>query len=191
MESDGTQDDGQPAISNLDEDHVLTRLQVGSSQDERVHAKDDGGSLSHGEIIQHDNPKDECSIFSCPFPWFQRVHAKVDESDGTPSKQKPTKFMLATKGKKVKRVTFKDPVVEYGQVKTEVPKVMKELPVYKIRSQSGCPLGLSHYQLWKLKRLSAGELEKRNMAWIPKRNSQAKKGAPASLAKPAGVKEDK
>ena len=54
--------------------------------------------------------------------------------NSTPSNQKPAELMLATKGKKVKRVTFKDPVVESGQVKLEVPKVMKELPVYKIRS---------------------------------------------------------
>ena len=112
-------------------------------------------------------------------------------SDPIPSNQKPAKMMLATKGKEVKRVAFKDPVIESGQVKREVPKAKKELPVHKVKSQPGYPFGLSHWQEWQVKRLRAEELEKLNMASVPKRSSQIKNGAPASVAKPAGVKEDK
>ena len=64
--------------------------------------------------------------------------------DLIPSNQKPAKMMLATKDKEVKQVTFKDPVIESGQVKPEVPKAKKELPVHKVKSQPGYPLGLSH-----------------------------------------------
>ena len=112
-------------------------------------------------------------------------------SDSTSNKQKPAEMMLATKGKEVKRVTFKEPVVKSGEAKPEVPKARKELPVHKVKSQPGYPLGLSHWQEWKVKRLRAEELEKLNMAWVPKRSPQIKNGAPASVAKPAGVKEDK
>ena len=70
--------------------------------------------------------------------------------DSAPSNQKPAEKMLATKGKEVKRVTFKDPVVESRQTKLKVPKVSRELPVHKARSQPGCPLGLSYWQKKKL-----------------------------------------
>ena len=121
----------------------------------------------------------------------KRDGRKDDVSDPTPSNQKPAESLLAAKGKEVKRLTFKDPVVEFGRAKREVPKAKKGLPVQKIKSQLRCPLGLSHWQEWQVKRLRAEELEKLNMAWVPKRSPQIKNGAPASVAKPAGIKEDK
>ena len=112
-------------------------------------------------------------------------------SDPTPDDKKPAGSTLATKGKEVKRVTFKDPIIESGQAKPEVPKVGKELLVHKTKSQPGCSLGLSHWQERKLKRLRAKELEKRNMAWVPKGSRQGENDVPAPIVKPAGVREDK
>jgi hypothetical protein len=101
-------------------------------------------------------------------------------SDSTPSNQKPAEKVLATKGKEAKRVTFKDPVVESRQTSLEVPKANKEFQVHETRSQPRRLLVSSRWQRWQLNRLRAGELEKRNMAWISKQNS----------AKLTGVKED-
>ena len=83
--------------------------------------------------------------------------------------------MLATKGKGVKRVTFKDPVVKSKQAKPEVPKAKKEPQVHKEKSQPGYPLGLSHWQEWQLKRLRAEELENMNMVWVPKKDLKSKR----------------
>jgi len=84
-------------------------------------------------------------------------------SDPTPNDKKPAEPMLAAKDKKVKQVKFKDPIVKFGQAKPEMPKVRKNLPVHKPKSQPGRPLGLPYSQQKKLKRLRAKELEKRNM----------------------------
>ena len=116
---------------------------------------------------------------------------KCAVSDPTPDDKKPAGSTLATNGKEVKRVTFKDPIIESGQAKPEVPKVRKEFLVHKTKSQPGCSLGLSHWQERKLKRLRVKELEKRNMAWVPKRNPQVKSGITSPVAKLVGVKEDK
>ena len=51
----------------------------------------------------------------------------------------------------------------------------------KTKSQSGCPLGLSYWQKKKLQKLSAQELEKKNMAWVPKKSSQTKNDVQASI----------
>ena len=88
----------------------------------------------------------------------------------TPNDKKPARPMLAAKDKKVKQVKFKDPIVKFGQAKPEMPKVRKNLPVHETMSQSGRPLGLPYSQQKKLKRLRAKELEKRNMARVPKGN---------------------
>ena len=49
-------------------------------------------------------------------------------SDPTPDDRKPTESMVATKDKKVKPVTFMDPIAEFGQAKPEMPKDRKKLP---------------------------------------------------------------
>jgi hypothetical protein len=50
-------------------------------------------------------------------------------------------------------------------------EIKKELPL-KSKSQPRCPLGLSSWQEKKLRRLSAEELKKRNMAWVLKGTDQ-------------------
>ena len=112
-------------------------------------------------------------------------------SDSTPSIKKPAELMLAIKGKEMRGVTFKDPIIESGQAKAEVPKLKEKLPVRNSKSQPGCLLGLPHWQERQLKRLRADELKKRNMAWVPKRSPQAESGVPAPVAKPAGVEKGK
>ena len=87
-------------------------------------------------------------------------------------------------------VTFKNPIVESGQAKPEVPKPKEKLPVHNAKSQPGCLLGLPHWQERQLKRLRADELKKRNMAWVLKRSLQAESGVPAPVVS-AGVKEGK
>ena len=112
-------------------------------------------------------------------------------SDPTPDDKKPAESMLSTKDKKVKQLTFKDPIAEFGQAKPEMPKARKNLPVHKPKSQPGCPLSLPYSQQKKLNWLRAKELEKRNMAWVPKGNPRVKSGTTSPISKPARVKEDK
>ena len=85
-------------------------------------------------------------------------------SDPTTNDKKPAESMLATKDKKEKMVTFKDPIAKFGQAKPEMPKARKNLLVHKPKSQPGRPLDLPYSQQNKLKCLRAKELEKRNMA---------------------------
>ena len=59
---------------------------------------------------------------------------KCAVSDPTPDDKKPAGSTLATNGKEVKWVTFKDPIIESGQAKPEVPMVRKELLVHKTKS---------------------------------------------------------
>jgi hypothetical protein len=91
-----------------------------------------------------------------------------------PNYKKPAELMLATKGKEVKRVTFREPIVESKQANTKVPKVQEELHLCNTKSQPGCPLGLTSWQERKLKRLSAEKLKSMNMAWVPKGMPQGK-----------------
>ena len=64
-------------------------------------------------------------------------------------------------------------------------KVRKELPLLEQESQLSRPLSLSYWQKKKLQKLSAQELEKRNMAWVPKGSTLNKNNARASIAKSA------
>ena len=73
-----------------------------------------------------------------------------------------------------------------------VHKVKQELPLLQTKSQPGCPLGLSYWQKKKLQKLSAQELEKRNMAWVPKGSIQNKNYVQASFTRSlANVKKGK
>ena len=54
--------------------------------------------------------------------------------DPIPDDKKPAESMLATKDKKVKQVTFKDPITMFGQAKPEMPKARKNLPVHEPKS---------------------------------------------------------
>jgi hypothetical protein len=82
--------------------------------------------------------------------------------------------MLATKGKEVKRVTFREPIVKFEQDSSKVPKVQEELPVCNTKSQPRCPLSFTSWQERKLKRLSAEKLKSMNMAWVRKGMPQGK-----------------
>jgi hypothetical protein len=74
----------------------------------------------------------------------------------------------------VKRVTFREPIVESEQANSKVAKVQEELPLCNTKSQPRCPLGLTSWQERKLKRLSAEKLKSMNMAWVPKGMPQGK-----------------
>ena len=75
---------------------------------------------------------------------------------------------LATKGNEASQSSTKS-----TEKKLRVHKVKQELPLQR-KSQPGCPLGLSYWQKKELQKLSAHELRKKNMAWVPKRSSQNK-----------------
>ena len=62
------------------------------------------------------------------------------------------------------------------------PKDQKELPLVETKSQSRSSLGLSCWQKKELQNLSAQELRNKNMAWVPKRNSQNKTDACPPIA---------
>jgi hypothetical protein len=121
----------------------------------------------------------------------KRDGRKSAVSDLTPNNKKPAESMLATKGKEVKRVTFKDPIVDSEQAKLKVPNIKKNMPLREPKPQPRCLLGLSHWQDRKLQRLRADELKKRNMAWIPKENHRVKEDVQAPVVKrAAGVKKE-
>ena len=61
-------------------------------------------------------------------------------------------------------------------------KAKKELPLVETKSKPRCPLGLSYWQKKKLQNLSAQELKKKNMAWVPKKINQDKNDVHASVA---------
>jgi hypothetical protein len=94
--------------------------------------------------------------------------------DSASNNKKPTELMLATKGKEVKRVTFREAIVESKQAESKVPKIQEELPLCNTKLQPGCPLDLTSWQERKLKRLSAEKLKSMNMAWVPKGMRQGK-----------------
>ena len=107
---------------------------------------------------------------------------KCAVSDLAPNNEKPAELTLATKGKEVKQVTFKNPIAKSERAELKVPKVRKELPLSTTKPQPRCPLGLSSWQEKKLKRLSAEKLKSKNMAWVPKRGPQDREDVQAPVA---------
>jgi len=71
-----------------------------------------------------------------------------------------------------------------------VPNVDKDVLLSKTKSQPRSSLGLSNWHKKKLEKLSACELKKRNMTWVPKGSSQAqsKDGARAKSEMDASKK---
>ena len=99
---------------------------------------------------------------------------------------------LATKGKEVKQSIDKNQSAKSEEKKLRVHKAQKELPLVETKSQSRCSLGLSYWQKKKLQKLSAQELEERNMAWVPKGSAQNKNYVQASITRSATkVKKEK
>ena len=96
--------------------------------------------------------------------------------------KEPLKVLtLATKGKEEKQTNLQNTDVKSEQRDLRVHKVKKEFPLLEKESQSRCPLGLSYWQKKTLQKLSARELEKKNMVWVPKKNSQTKNDVQASI----------
>ena len=94
----------------------------------------------------------------------KRDGRKSATSDMISGEKEPSKVLtLATKGNEASQSSAKSE----GK-KLRVHKIKQELPLLQTKSQPGCPLGLSYWQKKKLQKLSAQELEKRNMAWVPK-----------------------
>jgi len=87
-------------------------------------------------------------------------------------------------GKKEKQIIVDDQFAKSEQRKFEVPRIKKELPILKSKSQPRCPLGLSSWQKKKLQKLSEQELKKKKMVWVPKKSIQIqdKVGSPSMHA---------
>lgn len=99
---------------------------------------------------------------------------KGASSDLKSNEEKPIKISesSATKGNDVKQSTVDTSNVKYEKKKLKISKIKKELPLFTSTSQPRYPLGLSRWQKKKLQNLSAQELKEKNLAWVPKRNSQ-------------------
>ena len=74
---------------------------------------------------------------------------------------------LATKGNEMKQPIVESQSAKSGEKNLGVHKAKKKLPLLKTESQPRCPLGLSYWQKKKLQKLSAQELRKKNIAWVP------------------------
>ena len=92
---------------------------------------------------------------------------------------------LATKGKEVKQSIDQNQSAKSEEKKLKVHKAQKELPLVETKSQSRCSLGLSYWQKKELQKLSAQELEERNMAWVPKGSTQNNYYVQASITRSA------
>ena len=105
----------------------------------------------------------------------KRDGRKYATSDLISNNKEPIKVLtLATKGKEVKQSIDKNQNAKSKETKLRVHKAQKELPLVETKSQPRCPLGLSYWRKKELQKLSAQELKKKNMAWVPKRINQHK-----------------
>ena len=108
---------------------------------------------------------------------------KCATSDFITNDKEPIKVLtLATKGKEEEQTNVQNQDAKSEQKKMRMHKARKELPLVEIESQPRCPLGLSYWQKKELQKLSAHELRKKNMAWVPKRSSQNKNDVQPSIA---------
>ena len=89
---------------------------------------------------------------------------------------------LATKDKEVKQSIDKNQSAKSEEKRLRVHKVQNVLPLVETKSQPTCPLGLSYWQKKELQNLSAQQLRKKNMAWIPKKTNHNKNDLHASIA---------
>jgi hypothetical protein len=99
---------------------------------------------------------------------------KDASSDLISNDKKPIKVLetSATVGKEVKQIIINDRIVNSEQRRLEVPKIKKELPLLKSKSEPRCPLGLSSWQEKRLQRCCEQELKMKKMAWVPKKSNQ-------------------
>mgnify|MGYP007017564297 FL=1 len=154
---------------------------------EQSHVKD---RFNHKESVQSSRKKKEVvkQVYR-----VKRDGRKCATSDLISNNKEPIKVLtLATKGKEVKQSIDKNQSAKSEEKKLRVHKAKKELPLVKTESQPRCPLGLSYWQKKKLQKLSAQELEERNMAWVPKGSAQNKNYVQASITRSAAkVKKEK
>jgi hypothetical protein len=61
------------------------------------------------------------------------------------------------------------------QKKVRVPKIKKDLPLFKTEIKPICSIGLPKWQEKKLQKLSAEKLKEKGLAWVPKGSIQAQK----------------
>ncbi|VAH50784.1 unnamed protein product [Triticum turgidum subsp. durum] len=113
----------------------------------------------------------------------KRDGRKCATSDLISNNKEPIKVLtLATKGKEVKQSIDKNQSAKSEEKKLRVHKAQKELPLVETKSQSSCSLGLSYWKKKELQNLSAQELRKKNMAWVPKKINQNKNDVHVSIA---------
>ena len=106
---------------------------------------------------------------------MKRDGHKCATSDLISNNKEPIKLLtLATKGNETKQPIIESQSAKSEEKKLRVHKVKQELSLLQTKSQPGCPLGLSYWRKKELQKLSAQELKKKNMAWVPKRSSQNK-----------------
>jgi hypothetical protein len=88
--------------------------------------------------------------------------------------KRPIKVLAtsAIDGKEVKQAIVDNQVAKSECGMLEVPKLNKEFPTPKSKSEPRCPLRLSSWQGKNLQRLSAEQLKKKNMALVPKGTNQ-------------------
>ena len=154
---------------------------------EQSHVKD---RFNHKESVQSSRKKKEVvNQVYC----VKRDGRKSATSDLISNEKEPIKVLtLATKGNETKQPIIESQSAKSEEKKLRVHKAKKELPLVKTESHPRCPLGLSYWQKKKLQKLSAQELEEKNMAWVPKGSAQNKNYVQASITRSAAkVKKEK
>ena len=135
----------------------------GSSFDQQSHAKD---RFNKKESVRSSRDKKEVikQVYR-----VKKDGRKCATSDSVSSNKEPMKVLtLATTSNEIKQSIVKSQSVKSEEKKLRVHKVKNELPLVKTESQLRCPLGLSYWQKKELQKLSAQELRKKSMAWVPK-----------------------
>lgn len=106
----------------------------------------------------------------------KKDNRKDKTSDLNANCEKPnvTKDISANNGKDVKQQVANARSVKSEPKESKFLKIKHELPKLKSKAQPRCPLGLSNWQVTKLHKLSAEDLKKKKMAWVPKGSVQAR-----------------
>ena len=136
--------------------------------------------FNHKESVQSSRKKKEVvkQVYR-----IKRDGRKSAISDLISNEKEPIKVLtLATKGNEMKQPIDKNQSAKSEEKKLRVHKAQKELPFVETKSKPRCPLGLSYWRKKELQKLSAQELKKKNMAWVPKNINQDKNDVHASTA---------
>nr|TKW29622.1 hypothetical protein SEVIR_3G407900v2 [Setaria viridis] len=111
----------------------------------------------------------------------KRDGRKDKSSDLNPISEKPINILRprlglstsASNGKDEEKSAIDPPSAKSEQKKLKKAENKKRALLSKTEAKPSYPLGLSNWQKKKLQRLSAQELKKKGMAWVPKRNIQS------------------